>query len=225
MIGTLVNSAAIVVGSLLGMKLKVGLSARQLESMKSIVGLISVLLGVGMFSGNAPVLTVLISLIVGTLLGEIIDIDGRLDALGSRFKSITEGGSKMAESFYASSLLFAVGPMAILGPIYEAIHGDLSILLTKSLIDGVSSVAMAASIGPGVLFSSASVFIYQGFFYLIGMIIGGVMPTGVVSAITSTGGVLIMAIGLNLLGITELRVDNMLPSLVVAAAMALFVPI
>jgi uncharacterized membrane protein YqgA involved in biofilm formation len=225
MIGTIINSASIVVGSLLGMKLKVGLSGRQLESIRFIVGLISVLIGVGMFSGNTSALTVLVSLIVGTLLGEAVDIDGRLNALGSRIKSTAEGGSKIAESFYASTLLFVVGPMAMLGPIYEAIRGDMSILLTKSLMDGISSVALAASIGPGVLFSSVSVLIYQGLFYLVGVVIGGVMPTEVVSAITSTGGVLIMAIGLNLLGVTKLRVGNMLPSLVAAAAMALLVSV
>ncbi|HYA22305.1 MAG TPA: DUF554 domain-containing protein [Thermoproteota archaeon] len=225
MIGTLINSAAVVVGSLLGMKLKVGLSERQLESVRFIVGLISVLIGVSMFSGNTSILTVLVSLIVGTLVGEAVDVDGRLNALGSKIKSVAQGGSRMAESFYTSTLLFVVGPMAILGPIYEAIHGDMSILLTKSLIDGITSAALAASIGPGVLFSSVSVFIYQGLFYLVGVILGGVMPNVVISAITSTGGVLIMAIGLNLLGVTKLRVGNMLPSLLAAAAIALLISI
>jgi len=225
MIGTLVNSVAIVVGSLLGMKLEVGLSEHQLESVRFIVGLISILIGVSMFLGNVSILTVLVSLVVGTLVGEAVNIDGRLDALGSRLKSTTQGGSRTAESFYTSTLLFVVGPMAILGPIYEAMRGDMSILLTKSLIDGITSVALAASVGPGVLFSSVSVLIYQGFFYLVGVVIGGVMPNSVISAITSTGGVLIMAIGLNLLGVTKLRVGNMLPSLVAAAAIALLVSI
>jgi hypothetical protein len=115
--------------------------------------------------------------------------------------------------------------MAILGPMHEAISGDLSILLSKSVMDGISSAAISSSLGPGVALSSVPVAVYQAFFYVVGLFIGELVPESVVSAITVTGGALIVGIGLNLLGVTKLRVGNMLPSLVVAAVLTLFVTI
>lgn len=220
MIGTLINAASIVVGSLLGTKLRRGLSARQVEAARIAVGLVSVLIGIGMFSRGASVLVVLLSLVLGSVAGEVIDVDGAMNSLGMRLRTLARGDLNFVQSFYTSTLLFIVGPMAILGPLQEAISGDLSILLSKSVMDGVSSVALSASMGPGVALSSISVAIYQAFFFLVGMLIGEFVPESIVSAITATGGALIIGIGLNLLGVTKLRVGNMLPSLIFAAALA-----
>jgi len=220
LIGTIINSASIVIGSLLGAAFRGGVSPNKLDVARIGVGLVSIAIGVSMFSLDAPVLTVLLSLVIGSVLGEVIDLDARLDSLGGKLRKAIKGDSNVAESFYASTLLFVVGPMAILGPLHEAISGDLSILLSKSMLDGIASVAMSASLGFGVIFSSVSVLIYQGTFFLIGMSLGKLMPDFVIAAITSTGGVLILAIGLNLVGVTKLRVGNMLPAMIVAAAAA-----
>lgn len=223
MLGTLINSCSIVVGALVGLRLKKGLSGSQIEAVRAIVGLISVLIGIGMFSNGTSVLAVLLSLVMGTIVGERVDIDGKLVTLGGKLKPGREDETSIAAAFYASTLLFGVGPMAMLGPIHEAISGDMSILLMKSLIDGISSVVMSASLGAGVLFSSLSILVYQGLFYVVGLLIGQLLPSVVVTAITSTGGVLILAIGLNLLNVTKLRVGNMLPSLLAAGIISLFV--
>jgi len=221
LIGTIVNAGSIVFGSLLGFIFRRGFSDRQLELARVGVGIASALIGIDMFVDGAPVLVVLLSLVVGSVLGELVNVDAMLDELGSWLRGRFGGGSTIAESFSASTVLFTVGPMAILGPIQEAISGDLSILLSKSLLDGISSVAISASLGVGVVFSSVPVFAYQGFFFLLGAVAGGIMPATVVAAITSTGGALIFAIGLNLIGVAKIRTGNMMPSLIVAALISI----
>lgn len=197
-----------------------GFSAKQIEAARTAVGLVSILIGIGMFSSGGSVLVVLLSLVLGSIAGEVVDVERVMDSLGTRLRSLAKGDPDFIQSFYASTLLFAVGPMAILGPLHEAMSGDMSILLSKSMIDGISSVALSASMGPGVALSSVPVAIYQAFFFVVGMFIGEFVPELIVSAITATGGALIVGIGLNLLGVTKLRVGNMLPSLVFAAALA-----
>lgn len=213
------------VGSLLGARFRRGFSDRQVEAARAAVGLMSLLIGISMFLRSASVVVVLLSLVVGTIAGEALDLDGRLNSLSAKLKGLARGDSNFTESFYTATLLFAVGPMAILGPMHEAISGDLSILLSKSVMDGISSAAISSSLGPGVALSSVPVAVYQAFFYVVGLFIGELVPESVVSAITVTGGALIVGIGLNLLGVTKLRVGNMLPSLVVAAVLTLFVTI
>jgi len=220
LIGTIVNAASIVIGALLGTMFRKGFSAKQIEAARTAVGLVSILIGIGMFSSGGSVLVVLLSLVLGSIAGEVVDVERVMDSLGTRLRSLAKGDPDFIQSFYASTLLFAVGPMAILGPLHEAMSGDMSILLSKSMIDGISSVALSASMGPGVALSSVPVAIYQAFFFVVGMFIGEFVPELIVSAITATGGALIVGIGLNLLGVTKLRVGNMLPSLVFAAALA-----
>jgi len=216
----MINAASIVIGSLLGTRFKRGFSAKQIEAAKAAVGLVSILIGIGMFSRGGSVLAVLLSLVLGSITGEVINVEGMMDSLGARLRTLAKGDHEFVQSFYASTLLFGVGPMAILGPLHEAISGDLSILLSKSIMDGISSIALSASMGPGVALSSVPVAIYQAFFFIVGMFIGEFVPESIVSAITATGGALIVGIGLNLLGVTKLRVGNMLPSLIFAAALA-----
>jgi len=216
----MINAASIVIGSLLGTRFKRGFSAKQIEAAKAAVGLVSILIGIGMFSRGGSVLAVLLSLVLGSITGEVINVEGMMDSLGARLETLAKGDPDFIQSFYASTLLFGVGPMAVLGPLHEAISGDLSILLSKSIMDGISSIALSASMGPGVALSSVPVAIYQAFFFIVGMFIGEFVPESIVSAITATGGALIVGIGLNLLGVTKLRVGNMLPSLIFAAALA-----
>jgi len=213
MYGTIVNAISIIVGSLIGLTLRNRLSKRQIESSKKAVGLMVVFIGIRMLFYEAPLLAVLLALVLGALIGEAIDLDSRIRRVGDKLKSSLGSQSNFTEGFYSSTILFATGPMAILGPITEATKGDTSLLMSKSFLDGFSSLAMATSMGPSVAFSSIPIFIYQGFMYLLGLLLGQFLPTRIINAITVAGGALVLGIGMNLLDIADIRVGNMIPSL------------
>jgi hypothetical protein len=156
-----------------------------------------------------------LSILIGTAFGEIIGIERRLENFGLRVERRFEG-SRFAEGFVTSTLLFCVGSMAIIGPIQEGLTGDYSILLTKSMLDGVAAIALSSTLGIGVLFSSISVFLYQGFFTIFAVLTSGMIPEEIVTEITATGGLLIMAIGLRLMEIIDMKPGNMLPSLIIS---------
>jgi hypothetical protein len=179
------------------------------------LGLVVVLIGLTMALKTEQIVLLTLSILIGTAFGEIIGIERRLENFGLRVERRFEG-SRFAEGFVTSTLLFCVGSMAIIGPIQEGLTGDYSILLTKSMLDGVAAIALSSTLGIGVLFSSISVFLYQGFFTIFAVLTSGMIPEEIVTEITATGGLLIMAIGLRLMEIIDMKPGNMLPSLIIS---------
>jgi hypothetical protein len=215
MIGTIINSVTIILASVAGLLIGSRLDENLRASLMRALGLVVVLIGLTMALKTEQIVLLTLSILIGTAFGEIIGIERRLENFGLRVERRFEG-SRFAEGFVTSTLLFCVGSMAIIGPIQEGLTGDYSILLTKSMLDGVAAIALSSTLGIGVLFSSISVFLYQGFFTIFAVLTSGMIPEEIVTEITATGGLLIMAIGLRLMGIIDMKPGNMLPSLIIS---------
>jgi hypothetical protein len=221
MIGTLINAATIVVASIAGIAIGSRMGENLRKSLMNALGLPVMLIGLSMALKMENFLIITASIMLGTATGELVKIETHLENFGKRVEERFKGG-RFAEGFVTSTLLYCVGSMAIVGPIQEGLTGDYSILLAKSMLDGVASIALASTLGIGVAFSSISVLIYQGVFTSLASFISPYMSEHVVNELTATGGLLIFAIGINLLEIRKIRVGNMLPSLLFAPVLAFY---
>jgi uncharacterized membrane protein YqgA involved in biofilm formation len=225
-IGTLVNVATVLVGGLAGLLLGNRLPQRMVDITMQTVGLATTLVGLQMAWGadsGPSFIAVLLSLVIGSWAGEALRLDDRLNAFGERLRRRFGQRSRgnFVRGYVTASLLFCVGPMAVLGALQDGLRGDPTLLLTKSTLDGISAIALAAGLGPGVLFSVLTVAIYQGALTAGAGAASTLLTDPVVALVTATGGLIIVGLGLNILGIAKLRVANMLPALLVAAAAAL----
>ena len=219
--GSILNAAAIVAGSLAGLALHARLSARYTSITFQGLGLLTLFLGVHMAQKTQSFLVMAFSIVAGALLGEFIDLDGVLNKTGEWIKKkIRSKNEKFTEAFVAASLLYCVGSMAILGAIEEGLGGFPRLFATKSLMDGMASAAMAASMGPGVLFSAFPVLFYQGGMTLMAGAVQSVMTGPVVDEVSAVGGLLLLGIGINILEIKKIKVVNMLPALLFAGILA-----
>jgi len=223
--GTLVNTGAVVAGSLLGVMIGKRLPDRVKTIVMQALGLSVVLIGLQMaLSGTRPLL-VIGSLLLGAVTGELMDIEGRIAVVGEwlkrRFRSES---STFVQGFVTASVLYCTGAMVIVGSIRDGTVGDPSILYIKSLLDGVASIAFASSLGVGVAFSALSVFAIQGAITLLASKLSFLQGPGVIEAVTATGGLLILGIGINILEIKQIRVGNLVPALVYAILAALYIP-
>jgi uncharacterized protein len=222
MTGTLINIAAIVVGSLLGIFFGSRLSEHLKATIVSGMGLFTTAIGIQMFLKTENALVVLGALIVGALLGEWWQIEERIQSLGvwleKRFSGASEGGSsRFVRGFLAASLLYCTGPMAVLGSISDGLRGDYLTLSIKSVLDGFISIAFSSTLGIGVMFSALPVGIYQGGISLLAAQLNAILTDPMLNEMTATGGVLLMGIGVSsLLEIKKIRVGNFLPALVIA---------
>ena len=214
MLGTIVNAVAIIAGSLLGLLFKGGIPKKFTVTMMQAISLAVMLIGIKMALKTDAILLVIFSLVIGSLIGEFINIENRLERLGKRFETrFSTAGSGLAKGFVVSSLVFCVGSMAIVGSLESGLTGNHQTLFAKSALDGLFSIIFASSFGIGVLFSSISVFIYQGMITLTSSLIKPFLITAVVNQMSGVGGILIMAIGINLLEIQKIKVGNMLPAI------------
>jgi uncharacterized protein len=218
MTGTLINTATVVVGSTLGVLLRSRFPDRVRHMVMWGVGLISLVIGLQMSLSTRNILIVLGSLLTGGIIGELIRLHEGLNRLGEmvQAKLTAEKDSAFSKGFVTASLLFCVGPMTILGSIQDGLSGDYTLLATKSILDGFGSLALAASMGWGVLFAALTVLIYQGGLTLGAGLVRALLTEPMVAEMTATGGTLILAIGLNLFDLTPIRVANFLPALIVA---------
>ena len=223
MIGTLVNTGAVVAGSLLGVVIGKRLPDRIKTIVMQALGLSVVLIGLQMaLSGTRPLL-VIGSLLLGAVTGELLDFEGRITAIGGWLKRRFQSeSSTFVQGFVTASVLYCTGAMVIVGSIRDGTVGDPSILYIKSLLDGVASIAFASSLGSGVAFSALSVFVVQGSITLLASKLAFLQGPGVIEAITATGGLLILGIGINILEIKQIRVGNLVPALVYAILAALY---
>lgn len=217
MLGTIVNAAAIVAGGIVGLLLKKGLPERMSAAIMGGVGLAVVYIGVsGALEGQNTLVAVL-SIVIGAALGSWLDIDRGLNWLGDRaqatFARNGSGDNRFAEGFVSASLLFCVGAMAVVGSLQSGLSGDHGTLFAKSLLDGISSMVFASTLGAGVLLSAVAVFVYQGAITLLAQVVAPVLSDAIVAEMTCVGSLLIIGIGLNMLGVTKLKLANYLPAI------------
>jgi len=223
MTGTFINVAAILIGGAIGLFFGARIPDRYKNTVIAGMGLFTAALGLQMFFKSENSLIVLGALIIGALLGEWIGIEDGLQSFGvvleKRFSRDSETGSssKFVRGFMVSSLLFCIGPIAILGSIQDGLTGDYKLLAVKSTLDGFASIAFASTLGVGVLFSSLIILIYQGGVSLLAGQLNAIVTDPMMAEMTATGGVILMGVAFsNLLEIKKMRVGNFLPALVIA---------
>ncbi|WP_026485733.1 DUF554 domain-containing protein [Caldanaerobius polysaccharolyticus] len=219
MLGTLVNVAAIVVGSAVGAFLKMGIPERYKSTIMQGLSLSVMIIGLSNALKYNNLLLVIVSLVIGGIIGEAIGIEYLLNKLGDIVHSKMSNGSNssVSKGFVTASLIFCVGAMAIVGALKDGLEGDHSILYAKSMLDGIASIVFASTFGIGVLFSSVTVFIYQGFITLMASFLKDLLINPIIADMSAIGGVLIVGISLNMLDIKNIKVGNLLP--------AIFVPV
>jgi len=214
--GTIVNAAAILIGSGIGLAAGGRLPERFQRIITSGLGLATLLISAQMALKAENVLVVIASLVIGGILGEWLDIEGVLERVGNRLKSWAHSGSgTFVTGYVTASLVFCVGPMTIVGSIQEGMGGTADLLYTKSLLDGAASMAFASAMGIGVSCAAVTVIVFQGTLTLLGTKVAFLLRPEVLSELTATGGLLILGIAFLLLDIKRLRVANLLPALLV----------
>lgn len=214
MTGTIVNTAAIIAGGLLGLLLGHGIPQRLSESVMKGLGLCTVFIGItGMFDGENTLITVL-SVALGALLGETLDLQGHTERLGAKLEQRYSHGKSgsFAQGFLTASLLFCIGTMAITGAIQDGLYGNSEILFTKSIMDGISSILFASSLGFGVLFSAIPLFLVQGSIAMLASAAVSILKPAM-GEINSVGSILLLGLGLNLTGIGQFKIMNYIPAL------------
>lgn len=232
MTGTLLNVASVLIGGGLGTVLGQRLPERMRQTVLHGLGLITLVTGLRMALGTANILIVMGSVLLGAILGEWWHLEDRLQAIGERLQQKLQVGTAgtLAQGFVTASLIFCVGPMAILGSIRDGLVGDYSLLAIKSLLDGFAALALASSLGIGVMLSAVTVLLYQGGLSLLASLAQVAMSQAMITEMTATGGAIILGIGFVLLDIKRIRVTSLLPAvfiapLIVAILTALGIPI
>ncbi len=224
MVGTLVNVAAILAGSTIGIIFRGRFPKKIQNTVMQGISLAVLLIGFQMafsIEKSIDTLLVIFSLVIGGIIGEIFALEDRLNQFGEKLKHRFGGEDDLfVQGFVQTSLIFCVGAMAIMGSIQDGLNGDPSILFTKSLLDGTTSIAFAATTGIGVAFSALPVLIYQGSITLAASYAEKILTADMIRIMTSAGGLLIVAIGLNMLGAVKIKAGNLLPSLAVAVILA-----
>ena len=221
--GTIVNTIAIIAGAMIGVIAKKAIPQRMGDLVMSAIPIVVMVLGVQFGIASSNILIVIVSLVVGGIIGEWIDIDRRLDDFGVRIQSRMKGGdSNFSAAFVSTTLIYCVGSMAILGSIESGINGNHTILYTKSLMDGISAIFFASTLGAGVIFSGISVFIYQGILTVLAGYIGPYLSPEVVTEMSASGGILLIALSFTILGIKKIKVANLLPAIFLPVILMLF---
>lgn len=229
MIGTILNVVTVIIGGTLGAFLGGRLPERVRETVMHGLGLLVMVIGIQMALSTKNILIVLASVLVGGIVGELMQIQGKLDGIGqrleARFAREGEPGT-FTRGFVTASLVFCVGPLAILGAIQDGLIGNYSLLAVKSMLDGFAGLAFASTLGPGVSFAALAVLLYQGGISVAAMLLGGALgsvtsETPWVIEMSATGGVLIMGIALLLLNLKQVRIANLLPAVFIAPLIVL----
>jgi uncharacterized membrane protein YqgA involved in biofilm formation len=214
MIGTIVNTLSIIAGSLIGLLCRGSIPDKYSQTMMHAIGLAVVMIGLRTALSTDAIVVVICSLAIGSFLGELLCIEDRLNRLGNWLgQKYSKDGQSVSKGFVNASLLFCVGAMAIVGALESGLSGDHQTLFAKSVIDGITSILFASTLGIGVLFSAASVFLYQGLITVAASAIKEFLVPEVVAQMSAVGGLLIMAIGLGLLEIKKIKIGNMLPAI------------
>jgi len=219
LIAAVVNAALIMLGSLAGILFRNRISDKYSKIIMLAMALCVALIGIKSAVQTADMLCVIICMAIGTLLGEALKIEHRIDRLGDVIKGKVlhgKGGGRFTEGFMAATLLFCVGSMAVMGSMEAGINHDYDIIFSKSVIDCIVAVTFAAAMGVGVVFSGLSVLVYQGALTLLFILLGPFIPESVLNEMSAVGGLLILGVGVNMLGVMgdrRIPVGNMLPAM------------
>jgi uncharacterized membrane protein YqgA involved in biofilm formation len=214
MLGTIVNAAAIVAGALIGLVFKNGIPEKYNRTVMQAIGLAVLLIGMKGALGCNDLLIIIISLAVGSLVGEMIGIEAYLNRLGSFLETrFSKGSGGFSAGFVTASLMYCVGSMAIVGSLESGLTGNHSTLFAKAALDGIVGIILSSSLGIGVLFASVPVLIYQGGITLLAGLLKPLLVPAVIAQMSATGGLLIVALGLNMIRDKKIPVGNMLPAI------------
>ncbi len=220
-VGSLVNGAAIIVGAVLGLLLHGRFPDRVRAIMFQALGLSIILIGLKMALAMTTPILVVVSLLSGAVVGELCDIERRMARLGDRIKAVLQSKNALfTDGLVTASVVFCTGTMAILGPFDEALRGDRTLLLTKAMLDGSVGLILASTYGAGVILSFVPVVLYQGLLTLCAAGTHAYFTPERLTQLTAVGGLLIVAIGINMLGLLRIKVSNFLPAIVVAVVLA-----
>ena len=219
MLGVIVNTITVILGSCIGLLLKKGIPERVSTAVMLGLGACTLYIGISGSLCSENILIVIASVVLGVILGTLLNIDGAINNIAknveTRFRKEGQGVS-IAEGLVTATLLFCVGSMTVTGSIQAGLTGDNSVLITKATLDFVSSMMLASSLGIGVLLASVSVFVIQGGLVLLAGLIAPFMSTGAINEMTCAGSILIIMIGTNLMGITKIKVADFLPAIIYA---------
>lgn len=230
MLGTTVNALAIIGGCLIGLIVKGRLTEKISSTIMNGLALCVLYIGISGALKGKDTLQIIICIAIGALIGELVDIDKKLNDLGniiekkinSKRKSSVSEKISISEGFVTSSLLFCVGAMAVVGSLESGLQGNHTTLFAKSILDGVSSIIFASSLGIGVMLSSIAVFIYQGSITLLAGCLSTVLTDTVIGNMSAVGSLLIVGLGFNMLGLSKIKVANLLPAIFMPIIFGLF---
>ena len=224
MLGTLVNTSAVILGGTIGVLIKKGINKNISDLIMKGVALCVMYIGVtGSLKGKNTLVAIL-SIAVGAVIGGLIDFDKHLNNFAVKLenKFSKDETSSIAEGFVTASLLFCVGAMAIVGSLQSGLTGNHEMIYTKSLLDFITSIVLASSLGVGVIISSVFVFVYQGAITLLAGVLSPVLAQSTINEITCVGSLLIIGLSLNMLGVTKLKIMNYIPSIFLPILFCLF---
>lgn len=221
MIGTIINIIAVLIGSSIGLVLRTKLPKKIIKTVFQGIGLFTLFLGFVMAMKTGSYLILVFSLVIGAVIGETIDIEKFIDNKTNLLKNkIRFGGEKFSEGFLTAFLLYCIGSMTILGAFEEGMKADATLLITKSVMDGFSSIALASAFGIGVAFSVIPMLIFQGGLTLLAMYFGKFIDISLINELTAVGGILLIGLGINILEIKKIKVFNIFPALIIAIIIA-----
>lgn len=224
LLGTLVNVVLVLIGGFVGLFLKKGISKRFSDLIMHAIALVTMVIGITFATASENMLIVIISLVVGALIGEGINIDKKLNQLGDLIKSKVKSESgNVGEGFITATLLFCVGSMAIMGALDSGLRGDHTVLYTKAIMDGISALIFASSMGIGVILSAMPILLYQGSITLLSSFIQPYLTQSMMTEMNGVGGILLIGLGISILGIKEIKVSNLLPALVIPVILLAFI--
>ena len=213
MLGSLVNAASIVIGSLVGVLINKGIKEEYKKLIMDGVALTVIIMGIMGAIESQNFILVIISMVLGSIIGQAIGIEEKLDKLGNRLEErFGKGNSNFSKGFVTASLVYCIGAMAIIGALESGLTGNHSTLFAKAVLDWITAITFASTLGIGVAFSAVPVLLYEGFISLLASSLSSLFSTEAITEMSAVGGILIMAIGLNILGIRKINVGNMLPA-------------
>lgn len=217
MLGVLVNTLTVLVGSIIGLVCKKGIPQRLSDGIMTAIGLCTIAIGVTGLSSGENTLVLIISMVLGALLGTLLELNERLNRGVEKIAGRAAGKGKagqISQGFITACLLFCIGAMTIVGSLNAGLKGDNQMLFTKSLLDFISSIMLSATLGIGVLFSAAFVLVFQGGIVLLAQFLEPILSSSAIAEMSCAGSLMILALGLNIIGVTKIKVVNLLPALV-----------
>lgn len=219
--GTLINAGAVILGSVAGLLIHSRLPKNLIKIVFQGIGLFTLFLGINMATKTSNFLIMIFSIVIGSIIGELLDIDKAVNRFGDWLKKrIKSKNDKFSEGFITSFLMFCMGSMTILGAFEEGLGGEPNLLLAKSMLDMFSSIILSASLGIGVIFSVIPLIIYQGGLTLFAGSLTGFFTDPIINELTAVGGLLLIGLGINILDIKSIKILNMIPSLIIVVILA-----